>query len=311
MEVIKILRTKKQHILDFEEAPRNHEESNQLSSRQFIRAPAVVFVVSRWNFPGHQSLECLQLSPKETTPSLVLFSIPSGISDNIDGRRVRLHRAPVQSSPRLKEAPHGEGLEQTKPLLLRILRIQLGIRQQQREVLQEVRQLKHKVRLLSVPQHAQPAQRPSDLPRLPAGTIGEVEAAVQSKAVAAALRKHLLQIGGRGFREIGVNAMKAVLAHDVQVLYSLHGRKGKRAFVNLRLCRLVTDVICQKAGCDQAEALNIIKRWLPGSGDRCVGRKRRFREAFVVKQPDDPHSECRLSAARGSWLPAQPQQPGP
>ncbi|XP_075736136.1 uncharacterized protein LOC142776403 isoform X1 [Rhipicephalus microplus] len=115
------------------------------------------------------------------------------------------------------------------PLLLRILRIQLGIRQQQREVLQEVRQLKHKVRLLSVPQHAQPAQRPSDLPRLPAGTIGEVEAAeaaVQSKAVAAALRKHLLQIGGLGLREIGVNAMKAVLAHDVQVLYSLHGIKG-------------------------------------------------------------------------------------
>ncbi|XP_075728733.1 uncharacterized protein LOC142796230 isoform X3 [Rhipicephalus microplus] len=29
------------------------------------------------------------------------------------------------------------------PLLLRILRIQLGIRQQQRQVLQEVRQLKH------------------------------------------------------------------------------------------------------------------------------------------------------------------------
>ncbi|XP_075742305.1 uncharacterized protein LOC142796059 isoform X4 [Rhipicephalus microplus] len=83
------------------------------------------------------------------------------------------------------------------PLLLRILRIQLGIRQQQRQVLQEVRQLKHKC-------------------------------------------KHLLQIGGRGLREIGVNAMKAVLAHDVQVLYSLHGRKGKRAFVNLRLCRLVT-----------------------------------------------------------------------
>ncbi|XP_075726156.1 uncharacterized protein LOC142767797 [Rhipicephalus microplus] len=105
---------------------------------------------------------------KETTPSLVLFSFPSGISDNIDGRRVRLHRAPVQCSPRLKEAPHRDGSEQTMPLLLRILRIQLGIRQQQREVLQEVRQLKHKVRLFSVPQHAQPAQRPSDLPRLPA-----------------------------------------------------------------------------------------------------------------------------------------------
>ncbi|XP_075743666.1 uncharacterized protein LOC142801676 [Rhipicephalus microplus] len=76
------------------------------------------------------------------------------------------------------------------PLLLRILRIELGIRQQQREVLQEVRQLKLEVRLLSVPQHAQPAQPPSDLPWLPAGTIGDVEAAeaaVQSEAVAAAL----------------------------------------------------------------------------------------------------------------------------
>ncbi|XP_075725911.1 uncharacterized protein LOC142767651 [Rhipicephalus microplus] len=114
--------------------------------------------------------------------------------------------------------------------------------------------------------------------------------------------KHLLQIGGHGLREIGVNAMKAVLAHDVQVLYSLHGRKGKRAFVNLRLCGLVTDVICQKAGCDQEEALNFIKRWLPGSGDRCGGRKRRFREAFVVEQRDDPHSQSgnyRLLAAAG------------
>ncbi|XP_075750588.1 uncharacterized protein LOC142817464 [Rhipicephalus microplus] len=123
-------------------------------------------------------------------------------------------------------------------------------------------------------------------------------------------RKYLLQIGGRGLREIGVNAMKAVLAHDVEVLYSLHGRKGKRAFVNLRLCRLVTDVICQKAGCDQAEALNFIKRWLPGSGDRCGGRKRRFREAIVVEQPDDPHSQSadyRLLAAAG-FLPSHSSQ---
>ncbi|XP_075728734.1 uncharacterized protein LOC142769401 [Rhipicephalus microplus] len=123
-------------------------------------------------------------------------------------------------------------------------------------------------------------------------------------------RKHLLQIGGRGLREIGVNAMKAVLAHAVQVLYSLHGRKGKRAFVNLRLCRLVTGVICQKAGCDQAEALNCIKRWLPGSGDRCGDRKRLFREAFVVEQPDDPHSQSadyRLLAAAG-FLPSHCSQ---
>ncbi|XP_075738472.1 uncharacterized protein LOC142783784 isoform X2 [Rhipicephalus microplus] len=244
--------------------------------------------------------------PRRLSSSLFLRASATTLTDDV-------FDFTVHCSPRLKEASHVEGSEQTMPLLLRILRIQLGIRQQQREVLQEVRQLKHEVRLLSVPQHAQPAQRPSDLPRLPAGTIGEVEAAeaaVQSKAVAVALRKHLLQIGGRGLREIGVNAMKAVLAHDVQVLYSLHGRKGKRAFVNLRLCRLVTDVICQKAGCDQAEALNFIKRWLPGSGDRCGGRKRRFRETFVVEQPDDPHSQSadyRLLAAAG-FLPSHSSQ---
>ncbi|XP_075728181.1 uncharacterized protein LOC142769124 isoform X3 [Rhipicephalus microplus] len=70
------------------------------------------------------------------------------------------------------------------------------------------------------------------------------------------------------------------------------------------------DVICQKAGCDQAEALNFIKRWLPGSGDRCGRRKRRFREAFVVEQPDDPHSrsaDYRLLAAAG-FLPSHSSQ---
>ncbi|KAL3232059.1 hypothetical protein MRX96_048423 [Rhipicephalus microplus] len=54
------------------------------------------------------------------------------------------------------------------------------------------------------------------------------------------------------------------------------------------------------------EALNCIKRWLPGSGDCCGGRKRRFREAFVVEQPDDPHSQSgdyRLLAAAG-FLPS-------
>ncbi|XP_075730366.1 uncharacterized protein LOC142772121 isoform X2 [Rhipicephalus microplus] len=190
------------------------------------------------------------------------------------------------------------------PLLLRILRIQLGIRQQQRQVLQEVRQLKHG----SCPCLSTPSQHRAPL-TFSGCLLVQLEKWRQQRQLCRC--KHLLLIWGRGLREIGVNAMKAVLAHDVQVLYSLHGRKGKRAFVNLRLCRLVTDVICQKAGCDQAEALNFIKRWLPGSGDRCGGRKRRFREASVVEQPDDPHSECRLSAARGSWLPAQPQQPGP
>ncbi|KAL3183272.1 hypothetical protein MRX96_000253 [Rhipicephalus microplus] len=34
-----------------------------------------------------------------------------------------------------------------------------------------------------------------------------------------------------------------------------------------------SDVICHKAGCDQAEALDFRKRWLAGSGDRCGGQE--------------------------------------
>ncbi|KAL1470648.1 hypothetical protein MTO96_040313 [Rhipicephalus appendiculatus] len=48
------------------------------------------------------------------------------------------------------------------------------------------------------------------------------------------------------------------------------------------------NVICKKAGCDISEAQSFIKRWLSRSGDHCGDRKRRFKEAFVVEQPDDP-----------------------
>ncbi|XP_049524291.1 uncharacterized protein LOC125945931 [Dermacentor silvarum] len=87
---------------------------------------------------------------------------------------------------------------------------------------------------------------PPVLPRLPADSIDELGAAVRDETVAAPLRKHLLQIGGKSLREVASNSMKAVMAHPVQVLYSLHSRKGKRAFINLKLCRIVTDVICAK-----------------------------------------------------------------
>ncbi|XP_049515870.1 uncharacterized protein LOC125942009 [Dermacentor silvarum] len=105
---------------------------------------------------------------------------------------------------------------------------------------------------------------PPVLPRLPADNIKELEAAVRDEAVAATLRKHLLQIGGKSLREVASYAMKAVMAHPVQVLYSLHSRKGKRAFINLKLCRIVTDVICAKGGGgDLTQAQDFIKYQSP------------------------------------------------
>ncbi|XP_049515804.1 uncharacterized protein LOC125941968 [Dermacentor silvarum] len=162
------------------------------------------------------------------------------------------------------ETPQRESSEEMMSVLLRVLRVQLEVRQQNRDVLHELQQLRHEVRVVSerldeiepldrTRAVSQPALStvPPVLPRLPANNIEELEAAeaaVQDEAVAATLRKHLLQIGGKSLREVASNAMKAVMAHPVQVLYSLHGRKGKRAFINLKLCRIVTDVICAKGG---------------------------------------------------------------
>ncbi|XP_049522119.1 translation initiation factor IF-2-like [Dermacentor silvarum] len=107
--------------------------------------------------------------------------------------------------------------------------------------------------------------------------------------------------------------MKAVMAHPVQVLYSLHSRKGKRAFINLKLCRIVTDVICAKGGGgDLTQAQDFIK-WLPGSVDSGGGRKRRFTETFAAEQPDDPslqgRNHCLPTAALSLPHPC-PQVPG-
>ncbi|XP_049524456.1 uncharacterized protein LOC125946017 [Dermacentor silvarum] len=134
-----------------------------------------------------------------------------------------------------------------------LLRVQLEVRQQNRDVLHELQQLRHEVRVVSERlDETEPLNKtravsqpplstvPPVLPRLPADNIKELEAAVRDEAAAATLRKHLLQIGGKSLREVASYAMKAVMAHSVQVLYSLHSRKGKRAFINLKLCRIVT-----------------------------------------------------------------------
>ncbi|XP_049516675.1 uncharacterized protein LOC125942533 [Dermacentor silvarum] len=186
-------------------------------------------------------------------------------------------------------------------------------------------QLRHEVRVVSerldeteAPNKTRAVSQPAlstvppVLPRLPADNIKELEAAVRDEAVAATLRKHLLQIGGKSLREVASYAMKAVMAHPVQVLYSLHSRKGKRAFINLKLCRIVTDVICAKGGGDLTQAQDFIK-WLPGSVDSGGGRKRRFTETFAAEQPDDPSLQSRnhcLPTAALSLPHPCPQVPG-
>ncbi|XP_049514246.1 uncharacterized protein LOC125941298 [Dermacentor silvarum] len=274
---------------------------------------------------------------EEVTRALKLAMVKRGVLLHLDwsylhpgtSRRKRHRHIPFGDTTKGKFRGDDVKYFCVSAVLLRVLRVQLEVRQQNRDVLHELQQLRHEVRVVSerldeiepldrTRAVSQPALStvPPVLPRLPANNIEELEAAeaaVQDEAVAATLRKHLLQIGGKSLREVASNAMKAVMAHPVQVLYSLHGRKGKRAFINLKLCRIVTDVICAKGGADLTEAQGFIKRWLPGSVDRGGGRKRRFAETLAAEQPDDPSLRGRdhcLPTAALSLPHPWPQGPG-
>ncbi|XP_042147554.1 uncharacterized protein LOC121836660 [Ixodes scapularis] len=93
-----------------------------------------------------------------------------------------------------------------------------------------------------------------ELPRLPASTLEELEAAeaaIHDEAVATVLKEQLLRIGGRTLLETTANIMK--------------------------------DAICEKQAVDRTTALAVIGKWLPGSVDRGGGRKRRF--AAMIAEP--------------------------
>lgn len=52
--------------------------------------------------------------------------------------------------------------------------------------------------------------------------------------------RQLGHLGASGFRVVAAAVMKAIIAPTVQRLYSLHGKKGKRAFLMTRLCKVAT-----------------------------------------------------------------------
>lgn len=185
---------------------------------------------------------------------------------------------------------------------LRLLHLLLEVRQQNRDILNELSQLKevtevHEDRLgqLEAPgARAAPAPeaiaRPVVLPRLPATTLEELmaaEEAIQDEAVAAALQKRLSRIGGKTDVETVANVMTHIMSPPVQALYSLHGKKGKKKFLLLQLCVVATATISAKINKDDKASQAIIGRWLPGSGDRGGGRKRRF----IMAMGDGPLQE--------------------
>ncbi|XP_077490757.1 uncharacterized protein LOC144101451 isoform X1 [Amblyomma americanum] len=171
-----------------------------------------------------------------------------------------------------------------------MINLLLEIRQQQRDCMHQVQQIRHRMLLLlerTPHSEAAGAQASTSaagivvLPTLPAHTLDELdaaEAAMEDRNVADALRRRLLQLSGMTMREVGSRVMTAIMGNKVQQQFSLHGRKGKRAFLNMKLCTVATDAICKKLGVDLGEALGFIQRWLPGAIDRGGGRKRRLTE---------------------------------
>lgn len=188
--------------------------------------------------------------------------------------------------------------EEPSRVQLKMVHLLVEIRQQNRDILhqfsqlrQDVQDITERVALLEAPA-AQAARAPQvlppTLPRLPAESLQELEAAeaaVKEEGVAKALQDQLEKIGGRTLPEVTAGIMKTIMGHPVQVLFSLYGRKGKRAFINLGLCTIAIDAICQKCGVDKIQAQAVIGRWLPGSVDRGGGRRRRFEAALVSAPP--------------------------
>ncbi|KAL1443319.1 hypothetical protein MTO96_007528 [Rhipicephalus appendiculatus] len=137
-------------------------------------------------------------------------------------------------------------------ILLRTIRLLVEVRQEQRHgfhsLRAEMQQLSARLDnvealLARRGQPAPPAAPLPDLPELPATSLEEleaVEAALEDKDVASALRDHLARRGGRELREVAVNVLTAIMNNDVQRLFSMHGKKGKREFASLRLCKVAT-----------------------------------------------------------------------
>ncbi|XP_075532072.1 uncharacterized protein LOC142564796 [Dermacentor variabilis] len=123
------------------------------------------------------------------------------------------------------------------------------------------------------------------LPKLPAETLKEWEAlekAVQDDGVATALREQLLCLAGSTLRKVATTVMKKIMGHSVQQRYSMYGKRGKKAFIKLRICSVVTETVCMKQKVEKAAVLAYIRRWLARSAHRCGGEGSIEEEALGI-----------------------------
>ncbi|KAM7288198.1 hypothetical protein ISCGN_028465 [Ixodes scapularis] len=144
------------------------------------------------------------------------------------------------------------GITWTETAELRILRLLLEVRLQNRDTHQLLSQLDGRMARLEA-SGAEAAPPPpvfaeTSLPRLPAMTVAELEEAneaIRDECVVTALKKRLINMGGKKPTEVVANIMKAVMTLPGQVKFSLYGNKGKRPFISMGLCTLALGGGCR------------------------------------------------------------------
>ncbi|XP_077485382.1 uncharacterized protein LOC144095566 [Amblyomma americanum] len=188
--------------------------------------------------------------------------------------------------------------------MLKLLRLLLEIRQQQREILQRLSRLE---------------QARQQLLRLGGNNLKEVAANVMGAVMGVAVQR-LFSLRGRkekrpfvgtklcrvliffafhyctvlvlfvGIPCVSVTCGFSVSNHELGFPYAC--RKCivlKVAFLGLNAHSPCTDAICERQGVDILAAQGFIGRWLPGACDREGGRKRRYAQAL---EPPESHAQA-------------------
>ncbi|XP_040066274.1 uncharacterized protein LOC120839939 [Ixodes scapularis] len=186
-----------------------------------------------------------------------------------------------------------------------IVKLVLELRLQNGEILRQLGAMQQDIRNLSfnlsqmkasmsaAPPSPEMAPEPSraPLPKLPAATMEEfreLENALKDKARATALQLEVATWvrATDTVAEACRSLLERALKKEVQIKFSLLGRKGKLPFRGTLLCRIVTETIKSAKAANVPDVEKAIGRYLAGAVDREGGRRQRFcRQTEAIQLP--------------------------
>ncbi|XP_040075248.1 uncharacterized protein LOC115327885 [Ixodes scapularis] len=176
-----------------------------------------------------------------------------------------------------------------------IVKLVLELRLQNGEILRQLGAMQQDIRNLSfnlsqmkasmsaAPPSPEMAPEPSraPLPKLPAATMEEfreLENALKDKATATALQLEVATWvrATDTVAEACRSLLERALKKEVQIKFSLLGRKGKLPFRGTLLCHIVTETIKSAKAANVPDVEKAIGKYLAGAVDREGGRRQRF-----------------------------------